>query len=133
MALPGSRASLRAMVAAAATTDDPAMADSVIRCLPQDRTNGFFVSCFVRGGAAPDEVTASAANGQTDGLSDEMDVDDTNPDGADAKTAAQRRKAKKNKKKNERKKEDKKRKAGEDEGAETGEVAEQQTAKKVRV
>ncbi|OXB36785.1 nuclear protein [Cryptococcus neoformans] len=29
---------------------DEELANGVIRCLPEDKTNGFFVSCFVRGG-----------------------------------------------------------------------------------
>jgi putative methyltransferase len=31
-----------------------AIADSVLRCLPEDQSNGFFVACFVRAEPSPD-------------------------------------------------------------------------------
>jgi putative methyltransferase len=41
------------------------MADSVIRCLPgEDKTNGFFVACFVRGESLPETESEKLKSGK---------------------------------------------------------------------
>ncbi|ORY35522.1 S-adenosyl-L-methionine-dependent methyltransferase [Naematelia encephala] len=60
------------------------LAESVIRCLPEDHTNGFFVACFVRG-------LADAKKRNRD------EPEETDPDAVKAKTLAQMERARRKK------------------------------------
>lgn len=86
-------------------------ADSVIRCLPEDKTNGFFVSCFEReqegeekvavGGKRQREEEAEAEEAQgVDEDAEDLDGEESapaSPAEANAKTAAQIERAKRKK------------------------------------
>lgn len=43
-------------------------ADSVIRCMPEDKTNGFFVACFERRGAGEERDVSVEGSGEAEGL-----------------------------------------------------------------
>ncbi|KAL7422735.1 hypothetical protein Q5752_002027 [Cryptotrichosporon argae] len=87
---------------------DAALAESVIRCLPEDKTNGFFVSCFVRDG--PGFAGTAERGGKrkrvereshdaedADGGVERAQVDERTEQGK-AKTAAQLERARRKKK-----------------------------------
>ncbi|GAA5927413.1 hypothetical protein JCM3775_002539 [Rhodotorula graminis] len=60
----------------AACGGDETIADSVVRCLPEDGTNGFFVACFVKDENAPPIEAPAGADEAAAAVDDEaIDVD----------------------------------------------------------
>jgi putative methyltransferase len=75
------------------STDEPTeLAEGVIRCLPEDKTNGFFVACFIRGqpaSASSTEVSKKRPIDEDellDDMSGTSDAEDEDIQVADPKT-----------------------------------------------